>query len=259
MVPVSTVVTADRASLLVTLRGALPGDTLVVRPTFLMRDFYDTPADTTVVLEAVMPSEAPAGERFIATRATPIGGDTVAIDFNAPVDPATAAQIANYAIAPGGTIVAASVDGGNPSRVLLILNGDYPIGPLGKTYTITITNVRAADARLINDGAGSVVGFTIAAGNLDRVFVYPHPYSIERDASVTFAGLTRIAQVRIFTQSGRLIKTIASREGNGGVEWNGEDEMGRKVPPGVYIYQVTGTTPDGTSFESGPQKIAVIP
>jgi hypothetical protein len=243
----------------VTLADPGPGDSLSVRPTFLLRDFYDTPADTSVAAGVAMPGGEADGERFIATRATLIGRDTVAIDFNGPVDPATAEVLANYTLSPGGSFVSARVAPGMPDRVLLVLGHDYPVGPLGKIYAVTIMNVRSAAARLINDGAGSVVGFVVTAGNLDAVFVYPQPFSHARDASITFAGLTRSAQVRIYTQSGRIIKELEAREGNGGAEWDGRDDRGEPVPPGIYLYMVSGATPDGTSYESEPRKIAVVP
>ncbi len=255
----SSITTADRFSFLVTLRDAVPGKALIVRPSPLYRDFYDSPADTLHAARAVMPAEEQEGERFIATRASARSSTEVVVDFNAPVDAADAADISRYQFGPDGTIVSVRVDPGNPARVILTLAGSTPIGPYGKIYTVTIRDLRAADGRAINNGVGSVVGFTVDAGGLADVFVYPHPFSITRDRAVTFAGLTRAAEIRIFTQSGRPIRVLDAREGHGGAEWRGDDDRGVLVPPGIYLYTVTGLSSDGRAFESEPRKIAVLP
>lgn len=256
---ISTVIPGDRFSFIVTLAEEAVARALIVRPSLMYRDFFDSPADTSHSVRFVMMDAEPVGELFIATRAAFARPDRIIIEFNAPVDPVTATNVANYVLSPGGTIGSAQVDPADPSRVILTLSGSYPVGPLGRVYTVTITNVLATDGRLINDGAGSVVGFTISADNLADVFVYPHPFSISRDVTATFAGLTRAARVTIFTQSGTLIRTLDAREGNGGVQWNGADNNGRPVPTGIYLYSVTGSTPDGTTFESELRKIAVVP
>ncbi len=259
-VELSSVVTSDPSRLLLTLTAPRSGDTLLLRPTPLFRDYYDSPADSAAPqFRVVMPRDEEPGERFIAVRARPLPADTIAIEFNAPVDPATALLTANYRLSPGGEIASIMIDPGDASRVLLILRGGFPIGPLGRSYTITVTGVAAADGRPINGGAGSVVGFTIEANDLAGVFLYPQPFSISRDRAVTFAGLTRAARITIFTQSGTEVRTFVVSEGNGGGEWNGEDERGERLPPGIYLYTVSGTSADGAAYESEPGKIAILP
>ncbi len=258
-VEIATVVYADPQGLLVTLRTPAPDDSLVLRPTAMLRDFFDTPADTTAAFGLSMPRRELPGERFIATRALLVSRDTIAVEFNADVDSVDARRLAGYAIAPGGTFIAALRDDATPTRVLLVLRGDYPIGAFGRTYTITITGLRSADGRLINDGAGSTVGLALTAPNLDEVGVYPHPFSRKRDGRVTFSGLTRSAQVRILTISGRVVRVLEEREGDGGVMWDGTDDAGFEVPSGVYLYMVEGTAANGENYRSEPHKIAVVP
>jgi len=254
----ATVIAGDRFSFIMTLGESAPGRALLIRPTWMYRDFFDSPADTSHSVRVVMKEGEPVGERFIATRAFFIAPDRIGIEFNAPVDPVTAEQTANYVLSPGGDFISART-GDDPRTVILTLSGNYPVGALGRIYTVAINGVTAADGRLINDGAGSVVGFTLSAENLSDVFVYPHPFSISRDGVVTFAGLTLDARVDIFTQSGTHIRTLDARQGNGGVAWDGTDDAGNSVPTGIYLYSVTGSTPDGATFESGVKKIAVVP
>lgn len=258
-VPISTISMSNDFDLVVALLEDHAGDSLLVRPTWLFRDRFDSPADTTTSIGLRMSPGTVPGERFIATRAYRSEGKIIAIDFNAPVDPAEASDISGYEIDPPGTILAAGVDPDDPSRVLLTLPADYPLGPFGLKYTVAISDLHALDRRLINDGAGSVVGFTLEANDLSSVFVYPHPFSPTRDLIATFAGVTRNATVEIFTQSGQIVRELTATNTAGGVEWDGEDQRGRTVPTGVYLYRIVGTAPDGSSYESDVRKIAVVP
>jgi hypothetical protein len=259
-VPVSSIVTAGHDALEITFMEDRPGDLLLVRPSPLFRDYYDAPADTGAAgVVVVIPEGERPGDRFIATRAAFRAPDTIAIEFNAPVDSSSALDPAHYALAPDGAIIGVVIDPADRSRVLLVIGHGLPIGPLGRYYTVTVTGVRGADGRVVNDGAGSVVGFSIDARDLASVFVYPQPFSISRDQRATFAGLTRSAQVTIFTQGLRPVRTLTTHDGNGGVDWNGDDDAGRALPPGIYLFRVTGTAADGSSYESTPGKIAVVP
>ncbi len=258
-VSVSSIETVDDFSLLVTLNDDHDGDSITVRATLLLRDRFRSPADTTLTVGARLPERESPGERFIATRGTSLAPRTIAVDFNAPVDPQEATNPAIYRLDPPGTVLSATVDPADPSRVLLTVPAEYPLGALGLRYAVEIKELRAADGRLINNGAGSVVGFTIEADDLADVRVYPHPFSLSRDGVATFAGITRTANVEIFTQSGMMVRELPVVNSAGGTEWNGEDRRGERVPTGIYLYRVTGTNADGSTFESDLRKIAVVP
>lgn len=258
-VEVSSITSEGRTALLINLAAEHPGDSLQVRATWLLRDLLGTPADTTTALGVRMPAAEQPGDRFIATRASYGGGDTIVIDFNRDLDPATALDAANYTLEPAGAIRQVSLAPGRSDRVLLIVADDYPLGPYGNDYTITIRNVRSGVAQPLNDGAGSVVGFTLASGDLGSVFVYPHPFSLSRDQRVTFAGLTRRAKITIYTRSGVEVGVIDAREGNGGASWDGRDQSGATLPTGIYLYEVTGTNDAGEPISSGLRKLAIVP
>jgi subtilisin family serine protease len=258
-VELSSITSGGSRRLIAALGAERWDDTLTIRPTWLFRDIFGSPADTTSVARLVIPAREPFGERFIAARAYLAGHDTIGIDFNQPVDAVTGFDPANYTLDPPGSIVAVVPVQGREDRVYLIVPTDYPLGPLGRDYTITVRTVRSASGREVNDGAGSVVGFTLAAGELDQLFVYPHPFSLSKDGFVTFAGLTRSATVTIYTQSGALVDSVVAREGNGGAVWDGHDQRGRLVPTGIYFYDVSGIADDGRQIRSKLRKIAVVP
>jgi hypothetical protein len=226
-------------------------------PTVLMTDYWLTPLDSAAAVVA-MPLHAAPGATFIATRATWIAPSTIAIDFNSAVDPVSALDKSGYKLDPPGAIVGVSIDPGNPARVLLTVESNYPFGAAGRAYTVMISRARSIDGRLVNDGAGSVVGFSIDATSLDGVRVFPHPFSISRDVHVTFAGLIRGAHVEVVTTDGALIRRLNETEGEGGVDWDGRDFRGAVVPSGIYLYRATAVSADGTTIDSGFRKIAVV-
>jgi hypothetical protein len=190
------------------------------------------------------------------------------ITFNAPVDPVTASRPENFRLLPESRtaereddkpwpIASAVVDAADPTRVILTLDESYPIGALGRNFTVTITGVLSADGREINGGEGSTVGFTLESTDLASLRVYPQPFSIERDGIATFAGLPRDARVEILTQSGAHVRSLKETEHNGGVPWDGRDDAGAPVATGIYLYRVTVRS-GAETLESDLGKIAVV-
>ncbi len=258
LLPVSSVLSVGERTVLLALMEEEYDAELTIRPTRLFRDFFGTPADTSVAASVTMP---PRRDQpiFIATRAEPADGNTIAVEFADPVDPVSGTDPAGYTLDPPGEIVSIAVDPDDPRRVLLRLEESYRLGPYGYEYLVTIRNVLSADGRRITTGAGSTVGFTISADDLESLSVYPHPFSLGRDNMVTFAGLTQRARIRIYTPSGALLREIEAVGGDGGAAWDGTDMKGRKVPTGIYLYSVVVLDARGTEYESRLRKIAVVP
>lgn len=90
--------------------------------------------------------------------------------------------------------------------------------------------------------------YRLATDDLDNVRAYPNPFVIRYgDETVRFdyAGL---AEVRIFTLAGELVREIPIN----GV-WDGRNAAGKRVASGVYIFVLT--TPDG---DTGRGKILLV-
>lgn len=258
-VPVSSVQPVGEFAVLVSLLEERYGQELAVRPTVYFRDRYDAPADTASSINVVMPEKVEE-RSFAAVHAAPeSAGKRVGIDFNADVDPVSGLDPANYSIDPPGTVIDVQADPDNSRRIIITLNDEYPLGPFGYEYLVTVRNVSSVDGQPISTGAGSVVGFTISATELDDLFVYPHPFSVERDGLVTFAGLPQGVLIRIYTASGSILRELESTLGDGGLTWDGTDAAGRVVPGGIYLYSVVLVTPEGEERESRLRKIAVLP
>lgn len=256
-IAISTIIASGDSSLVVSL-SATTEDTLVVRPTWLLRDADDSPADTSSTTIVALPADEAPGERFIATRAFPRTPTLIVIEFNGTIDVASIA-LNKFRLSPSLLVIGISRDSTNNRQLLLELDRSTPVGPLGRDYIVRIDSLHAEDGRLLNNGAGSVVGFTVNADDLAGLFVYPQPFSLSRDGSVTFAGLTRVAAVEIYTQSGGPVRRLRATEGNGGVRWDGRDERGELVATGVYVYQVTTSGDDGIPDHSQLNKLVVIP
>lgn len=69
----------------------------------------------------------------------------------------------------------------------------------------------------------------------------PNPFLMATDLSLTLAAPGRL-EVRVFDAAGRLVRTLY--EGASGTAWNtrwdGHDEQGRSVPPGLYFVRAIG-------------------
>lgn len=83
---------------------------------------------------------------------------------------------------------------------------------------------------------------------LSEVMNYPNP--LRNETSFTFVA-SRDAEVtvKIFTLSGRLIRTIEAtpaRPGFNAIAWNGEDGDGDAPANGVYLYKLIATSNDGS-------------
>lgn len=257
-VPLSSVQPVGERTVLLALLDNQYGAELQVQATSLFRDRFNSPVDTTIRLTVTMPEEV-VEPLFVAVRATPLENKSIGIDFNENVDPTTGVNPVHYTLDPPGIVSSISIDPNSPDRVILKVDDNYPFGPFGYEYLVTIRDVQSESGKPINKGAGSVVGFTISADQLNDLFVYPHPFSISRDGSVTFAGLPKGVLIRVYTASGSLLREIEGNQGDGGVAWDGTDAQGRVVPSGVYLYSVVVLSADGEEVESRLRKIAVLP
>jgi flagellar hook assembly protein FlgD len=90
------------------------------------------------------------------------------------------------------------------------------------------------------------------------VFNYPNPFTTHTsfcfDHNQPCCGLD--VQIKIFTISGRMIKTIRQNVTAEGfrvdkdiIIWDGRDDFGDKLAKGVYIYQIKVTGSNGSSAE----------
>jgi hypothetical protein len=103
---------------------------------------------------------------------------------------------------------------------------------------------------VFNNSSEGIIEFVVTdaqTATLERVLNYPNPFT----TSTQFQFLHNITpgqqlevQIRIFTISGRLVKTIDTdviSDGNQvkGINWDGKDEYGGHLARGTYVYKVS--------------------
>ena len=74
--------------------------------------------------------------------------------------------------------------------------------------------------------------------------------------AVVLVGASRAVEVSVFDLSGRLVRTLRQQEAVGAgeyaMEWDGEDEAGHRVPPGVYALRFHVAADDeGADLDKG--------
>ncbi|MDI6735340.1 MAG: T9SS type A sorting domain-containing protein [bacterium] len=102
------------------------------------------------------------------------------------------------------------------------------------------------------DGLGVfMLSGAITPQDLSILVVYPNPFKPSRgDKCIYFEGLPANSRIRIYDISGHLIKEAQNQEAIW--EWDVQDNYGKLVDSGIYIYIVT------TEGENGLKKIGKI-
>ncbi len=125
----------------------------------------------------------------------------------------------------------------------------WTAGPLGR-FTTTCYTALAGDADPANDTLrGAVV--VIPGTGIEELRGLPAGYALDRAAPTPFAGRTTVryalpragaVTVAVYNSAGRLVRTLASGSAGAGyhrVMWDGRDEAGRRVGPGVYYCRMS--------------------
>src|SRR5690348_100196 len=98
--------------------------------------------------------------------------------------------------------------------------------------------VQAVKGAQTSDWASANVTLVGAVSSIIRV--HPNPLRTARgDTAVTFDQMSANSTVKIFTVSGRLVKTLQAPHGD--VQWNLTNDSGDKAASGLYLFLVTDT------------------
>jgi len=129
-------------------------------------------------------------------------------------------------------------DAGSYTRGAVI----YPLGNLSEGRHAV--EIKAWDN--LNNSNVREVDFTVQSQDrlvLSQVMNYPNPF--RRRTTFTFElNLAAEARIKIFTLSGRLIRTLemfGAQPGFNMMEWDGQDEDGDELANGVYLYKIIAT------------------
>lgn len=130
--------------------------------------------------------------------------------------------------------------------------------------------VRAWD--IANNSSEGYTEFIVAKSAvvaLDNVLNYPNPFTDNTSFEFEHNLPNQLVdiQIRIFSVSGNLVKTIQEQimtEGNRttGINWNGTDEYGDQLARGVYLYKVkvggSNSSGDSINSESEFEKLVIL-
>lgn len=128
-------------------------------------------------------------------------------------------------------------------------------------YAITATNSAGGEGQLSQVVEVAIPEETIAspAPNLDRVIFVPNPYRLHGGVnSMEFRNLPRRATIRIYNSTGDLIKQIDHRNNTSIQRWNGQNEVGGQISPGIYVYHIEAARTAQRGKHSVSGKFAVI-
>ncbi len=130
--------------------------------------------------------------------------------------------------------------------------------------------VRAWD--VANNSAEGYTEFIVADNQslaLEQVLNYPNPFTTSTSFMFehNLPGQLLDVQVRIFTVSGKLVKSITTEvisDGNSvrNIKWDGKDDFGADIARGVYLYKVKASPSDNNTnikaSESEFEKLVIL-
>ncbi len=147
-----------------------------------------------------------------------------------------------------------------PSGISAFVDRDVYPG-LRYFYAITATNPAGGESQLSQIVDVTMPAETIASPelSLDKVIFVPNPYRLSGGAnSMAFRNLPHRATIRIYSSAGDLIKQIDHRNNTSIQRWDGRNEVGEQIAPGIYVYHIEALREDQRGKNSVSGKFAVI-
>lgn len=235
--PTSAALDASGRQALLTFAKVLADGSVYRVTCHSLADLDNTPLDSTRNFADFSVTLPPPAPWLVDGRL--LGSSTLELEFNQDMQETSVTDVANYDMGNEITITAAEFTGDSKNLVRLTMQTEKNIGALGSSYSIKVKNVKNMQGVAIQPGRGDCLLLIYAKNNLSQVFTFPNPWKPGiSSAGITFANLTRTAEITIFTSEGLPIRTIAETNGDGGVEWDLCDDQGNLVSAGIYIYRI---------------------
>jgi len=205
-----------------------------------IRDLYGSPIEQANV--AFFMDSVIANPEFFISSFEITNSYLVRVVFNVDVDETSAINTSNYIFDPDNKASSIKVNGNDKRIISISLEGEKPIGSIGKEYVLRIINVTSSTATgsiPINSGAGSYIVLSNFAKDLSDVYVYPNPANVNDGAgTITFANLPQRAKITIWTLSGTQVNELEETDGDGGTTFALTDYSGEYLASGIYVFRV---------------------
>ncbi|RKY92990.1 MAG: hypothetical protein DRQ01_05565, partial [Ignavibacteriae bacterium] len=205
-----------------------------------IRDLYGSPieeANVTFFMDSVI-----VNPEFFISSFKIINSYLIRVVFNVDVDETSAINTENYIFDPVNEASSVNIDANDKRIILISLEGEKPVGSIGKEYVLRIKNVissTAAGSIPINTGAGSYIVLSNFAKDLSDVYVYPNPAKVNGGTgTITFANLPQRAKITIWTLNGTQVNELEENDGDGGATFTLTDYSGEYLSSGIYVYRV---------------------
>jgi subtilisin family serine protease len=255
----NSIAPANQYSYLLTFKEPIPIglNNLIVKD---LKDLYGSPIPQDTI-QFEMDSTIIKQEYFISSFKIE-NPYLIQVTFNLDVDETSSLKTDNYSFDPDNKAASITIDENNNKTILIKLNGQKPVGSIGKEYVLRIRNVKSSASSgniEINSGAGSYIVLTGFANDLSDVYVYPNPAEIGNGITkLTFANLPQLAQITIWTLDGIKVSEIEETDGNGGTDYNLKDFSGKLLTSGIYIYRIVMLDEFNNENEEKIGKFAVV-
>jgi len=235
--PASTALDASGMQVVLFFDKTFPAEgTYTIRCRHLT-DINDVPLDT-MQNSADFDVRFPQGAPYLIDGRL-IGAKQIELIFSEPMEAASVENVSNYDLGKFITVKSSALETQAHEKALLHLETNQAFGALGVAYPIRVHNLKSARGISVKPGRGDFLQLIFSKNNLDHVYTYPNPYRPGLGVDViTFANLTKHAEIQIMTTRGIKVRTLEETNGDGGVEWDLRNKNGEPVASGIYIFRI---------------------
>ena len=223
-----------------------------------IRDIYNTPIKDTLIEFNVLQNNNLDEFLFISNYEI-IDNYNLVITYNFNLDTLTSLNIDNYDFRPNNLLKDISFYNNDPKSI--IITTQKPFGSIGKEYILKVNNVYSSPETgllPISEFSGSEIVLSSPAENLDDIYVYPNPVNTNSNSTLTFANLPTRVNIYVYSVDGTFIKYLSEDDGNGGLDWNLENNNDQIISSGIYIYRAISVDNFNNKLQEKIGKFAVI-
>ncbi|MBI4655394.1 MAG: hypothetical protein HY746_01480 [Elusimicrobia bacterium] len=142
------------------------------------------------------------------------------------------------AVLTGGNFIIPAISissgGGVPAT-----GGNLSMSAVNVGQNIAGTNLSGGNFTVAGGIVPTIVVTETAKKDLSLAHCYPVPFKPSLGhTKITFKDLTRDAEIKIYTISGEIIRTIKKSDGNDYIEWDVKNSRGENLASGVYLFLI---------------------